>query len=245
MKSKIFNIFLICISLNIYSKERIPKPINRFSFSAGIGMSYSIWNKTLDFEGASDVFIGSSTIQQKRPIGINLFGEFSFFFRRNFYLSAGLDYNHFKREFGYNTRFVSPDYPSEISFDYYGSLTDKNIGIIFTLNKKIPIKKHSIHLGTGILFMIKREPYIEIGFQPPPYQTNFTVSNKAVAEFGFPFQLCYEYAINEKWNIGLKTQFQYILSTQNSQNIYFSPYFRLNIQKMEKKRIKSENKTGN
>ena len=160
-------------------------------------------------------------------------------------MSAGLDYNHFKREFGYNTRFRSPDYPSEISFDYYGSLTDKNIGIIFTLNKKIPIKKHSIHLGTGILFMIKREPYIEIGFQPPPYQTNFTVSNKAVAEFGFPFQLCYEYAINDKWNIGLKTQFQYILSTQNSQNIYFSPYFRLNIQKMEKKRIKSENKTGN
>ena len=90
--------------------------------------------------------------------------------------------------------------------------------------------------------MIKREPYIQIGFQPPPYQTNFTVSNKALAEFGFPIQLCYEYAINEKWNIGIKTQFQYILSTQNSQNIYFSPYFRLNIQKMEKKRVKSENK---
>ncbi|HMU99410.1 MAG TPA: hypothetical protein PKA15_11545 [Chitinophagales bacterium] len=231
-------LYVTVIVLTCFSKERAPKPENRFSFSAGIGPSYSIWNDKLLVDGADTIFKGSYYFKKKKASGINIFGEFSCMFRRNFYLTVGIDYNQFSKKYGYNTRYRSPDYQNEISFDYYGNLTDHNTSIQFAINKKIAIKKHSIHIGTGIFFMFLREPYILIGFQPPPYQTNFTVSNTAHAEFGFPFQLCYEYAINKKWSVGFKTQYQYILSTRNSQNVYFSPYFRLNIQKMEKKRNK-------
>lgn len=236
---KMLYLTLLILNFPCYGKQKALKPENRFSFSTGLGLSYSIWNdKLLNFEGADSIFKGLSTYQRKNPVGINIFGEFSCMFRRDFYLTVGMDYNQFSRKFGYNTRYRNPYYPNEISFDYYGALTDRNITIQFTINKKITIKRNSIHLGTGMFFMFIREPHFNIGFQPPPYQTNITVSNTASAEFGFPFQLCYEYAINKKWSIGFKTQYQYILSTRNSQNIYFSPYIRLNIQKMEKKRNK-------
>ncbi len=238
-------IIISIVSINTFAKiKKAPKPVNRFSFTAGIGTSYSIMNDKLVDEDDT-VFNGLKILQKKKSVGFNLFGEFSCMFRRNFYLTVGLDYNQFSRSFPSTTRFYSPYYMSEISFDYYGRLIDRNFTIQSTVNKKFLIKKHSIHIGTGIFFMNTIEPQISIGLQPPPFQTNFAVGERNNWEFGFPFQLCYEYAINEKWNIGLKTQFQYILSTQNSQNIYFSPYFRLNIQKMEKKRIKSENKTRN
>lgn len=244
MKTKISSILLLIISINSLAKERAPKPTNRFSFSAGIGPSYSIWNdKLLKFEGTDTVaFIGLTTLQKKKPIGINLFGEFSCIFRRNFYLTVGLDYNQFSRKFSnlHEDFFISPYYSNEISFSFGGRLIDRNFTIQSTINKKFIIKKHSIHIGTGLYFINIIEPFIEIGFQPPPYQTFLGVSENSHWEFGFPFQVCYEYAINNKWSVGLKTQYQYILSTQNSQNIYFSPYFRLNIQKMEKKRKKSD-----
>lgn len=237
-------IILTIISANTFAKiNKIPKPENRFSFSAGIGLSYSIMNNKL-VDGEDTIFSGLTILQKKKSVGFNLFGEISCMFRRNFYLTVGLDYNQFSRSFSSTTRFYSPYYTNEISFDYYGRLIDRNFSIQFTINKKFIIKKNSLHIGIGMFFMNTIEPQISIGFQPPPYQTNFAVSERKNWEFGFPIQLCYEYAINKKWNIGLKTQLQYILSTQNSQNIYFSPYFRLNIQKMEKKRIKSENRTG-
>ncbi len=231
-------LLLLSISLKSVAKERAPKPENRFSFKAGIGPSYSIWNdRLLKFEGVDTVaFIGQITLQKKNAVGLNLFGEFSCMFRRNFYITVGMDYNQFNRQFGFNTRYRNPYYQNEISFDYYGALTDRNITTQFTVNKKIAIKKHSLHLGTGIFFMFIKEPHIIIGNQPYPYQSNVLVSNTTVAEFGFPFQVSYEYEINNKWGVGFKTQYQYILSTRNSQNIYFSTYFRLNIQKMYKKR---------
>lgn len=243
MKINTLLLLVFVIYLQSYSKEKAPKPQNRFSFTAGIGLSYSIWNdKLLKFEGVdTTVFIGQITLQKKKPIGFNIFGEFSFMFRRNFYLTVGIDYNQFNRQFGYSTRYKNPYYQNEISFDYYGSLTDRNITTQFTLNKKINIKNHSIHIGTGIYFMYIKEPDIIIGYQPYPYQSNVLVSNTTAVEFGFPFQLSYEYAINKKWNVGLKTQYQYLLSTRNSQNIYFSPYIRLNIQKMEKRKNKAVN----
>ena len=226
---------LLLLSLTAYSKERAPKPENRFSFSAGVGPSYSIWNDKLLVDGEDTVFVGLTTIQKKKPVGFNLFGEFSCMFRRNFYLTVGMDYNQFSRVFSGTTRFYSPYYPSEISFDYNGRLIDRNLTTQFTINKKIKIKNNSIHFGMGIFFMNTIEPAIYINLQPPPYQTNFTVSERNNWEFGFPFQMSYEYSINKKWSIGFKAQYQYLLSTRNSQNIYFSPYFRLNIQKMEEK----------
>jgi opacity protein-like surface antigen len=234
-------IILTIFSANTNAKiNKVSKLENRFSFSAGNGLSYSIMNNKL-VDGEDITFSGLTILQKKKSLGFNLFGEISCMFRKNFYITAGLDYNQFSRSFSSTTRFYSPYYTNEISFDYYGRLIDRNFSIQFTINKKFTIKKNSIHIGTGIFFINTIEPQISIGFQPPPYQTNFAVSERKNWEFGLPIQLCYEYAINDKWNIGLKSQFQYILSTQNSQNIYFSPYFRLNIQKMEKRNKSNSN----
>lgn len=238
------SLIIICLllSFTVTARERAPKPINRFSFSAGIGPSYSIWNdKLLKFEGTNDsIFNGLTTLQKKNAVGFNIFGEFSFMFRRNFYFTMGFDYNQFSRKFSdlYDDFYINPYYPNEISFSYGGRLIDRNFTVQGTINKKFSIKKHSIHMGAGIFFMNTIEPAIYIGFQPPPYQTHISVTERNNWEFGFPFQLSYEYAINNKWNVGFKTQYQYLLSTRNSQNIYFSPYIRLNIQKMEKKKEK-------
>ena len=237
-----FIISFLFLSFFAVARTRAPKPENRFSFSAGMGPSYSIWNdKLLNFEGTDDsIFVGLTTLQKKNPVGFNLFGEFSCLFRRSFYFTVGFDYNQFSRKFGYDTRFLSPHYTNQIFLDYYGRLIDRNFTVQGTINKKLSIKHHSIHIGTGIFFMNTIEPSINIGFQPPPNQTFFGVSERNNWEFGFPFQLSYEYSINNKWNIGFKTQYQYLLSTRNSQNIYFSPYVRLNIQKMEKKKAKEK-----
>ncbi len=236
MKSYLTYFFTMMLALNAFSKDRETKPQNRFSFSAGLGPSYSIWNDKLLVDGEDTIFKGLTILQKKKPIGFNLFSEFSCMFRHKFYLTVGMDYNQFSRFFPGTTRFYSPHYSSEISFDYYGRLIDRNMTVQFTINKKFAIKKHVVHIGTGLFFMNTIEPAIYIEFQPAPYQTNFTVAERNNWEFGFPFQVSYEYEINNKWGVGFKTQYQYILSTRNSQNIYFSTYFRLNIQKMYKKR---------
>lgn len=240
MKKNICTTLLILCTFYVYAKKTIlPKPDNRFSFTAGLGASYSIWNGKLLHDGQDTIFKDLTIIQKKKPIGINIFGEFSVFFKHNFYFTFGFDYNQFSRYFPGTTRFYSPHYQSEISFDYYGRLIDRNFAIEGTINKSFQIKKHSIHVGIGLFIMNTIEPAIYISLQAPPYQTNFTVTERSNWEFGFPVQISYEYTINKKWNIGFKTQYQYLISTRNSQNLYFSPYFRLNIQKMENKRRKT------
>ncbi|HMU99226.1 MAG: hypothetical protein K1X26_10070 [Chitinophagales bacterium] len=226
-------IILICITLCFYfninaKNNKAPKPENRFSFSAGIGSAYSIWNGKLT-DGEDGIYY-----QKKKPMGFNLLGEFTYMMRRNFYISMGMDYNQYSRYYPPYLRYYNSNLPYEIPINYTGRLIDRNMTIQFTANKKFKIKKHSIHLGTGLFFMNTIEPIMSIGVQAPLFETNLSINERNNWEFGFPFQIAYEYAINDRWNIGIKSQYQYILSTFNSQNIYFSPYFRLNIQKRNK-----------
>jgi len=241
MIKQLFLWILLLINIASFSKQRRPIPENRFSFSSGIGLSYSIWNGVYEKDEhiESNEFHGMTTFSKKNPVGFVLFGEFSCMFRRNFYLSAGFDYNQFNRNFGKYSKYTNPYYNNDVSFIYSGKLIDRNTSFQITINKKFIIKKNSISIGTGILFAFLNEPIITLGFQPYP-NPSFSIAGgvQYITEFGFPFQLSYEYAINNRWNIGLKTQFQYLLSTRNPQNIYFSPYIRLNIKRIEKKKQK-------
>ena len=44
MIKQLFLWILLLINIASFSKQRRPIPENRFSFSSGIGLSYSIWN---------------------------------------------------------------------------------------------------------------------------------------------------------------------------------------------------------
>ncbi|MCA9750370.1 MAG: hypothetical protein KC414_14770, partial [Romboutsia sp.] len=218
---------------SIQAKEKAPKPQNRFSITSGIGLSYSIWNKVLDFEAPADQNTGLMNFQRKKPLGFNLFGEFNIMLRRNFYVSMGMDYNRFGRSFTYGDIPQNPFQP-DVKFDYDGKIVDRYISTQLTFNKKIAIKKHSIHLGAGILFSFITTPSITLIYNYNPYPSFIEISDLKVTEFGLPFQLAYEYAINNKFSIGIKSQFQYLLSVFSAEHIYFTPYLRYTIQKRVK-----------
>lgn len=61
-------LYVTVIVLTCFSKERAPKPENRFSFSAGIGPSYSIWNDKLLVDGADTIFKGSYYFKKKKQV---------------------------------------------------------------------------------------------------------------------------------------------------------------------------------
>ncbi|MCB9034906.1 MAG: hypothetical protein H6553_13800 [Chitinophagales bacterium] len=123
MNKFVFCIFLLLCS-GIQAKEKAPKPQNRFSITSGIGLSYSIWNKVLDFEAPAGQNTGLIDLQRKKPIGFNLFGEFNIMLRRNFYISMGMDYNRFGRNFTYGDIPQNPFQP-DITFDYNGKMVDR------------------------------------------------------------------------------------------------------------------------
>ncbi|MEZ4878553.1 MAG: hypothetical protein R2801_00120 [Chitinophagales bacterium] len=233
MNKLVFCIVLLLFCSSIQAKEKAPKPQNRFSITSGIGLSYSIWNKVLDFETPAGQNTGLIDLQRKKPIGFNLFGEFNIMLRRNFYISMGMDYNRFSRSFTYGDMPQNPFQP-DITFDYNGKIVDRYISTQLSFNKKIPIKKHAIHLGAGILFSFIRTPNINLIYNHNPYPSFIGITDKQTVEFGLPFQLAYEYAINNKFSIGVKSQFQYLLSVFSAEHIYFTPYLRYTIQKRVK-----------
>lgn len=222
---KILNTILLFVfaSFSLYANDKQKFTENRFSFSAGLGVSHSIYNKSL-----SKQEIIPSLREQKKSIGFNFFGEMNFHMKRNFYMSVGVDYNQFnsikyRLEDGFNNEFAR--------LNYMGKISDQYTSLQITANKKFPFKNHSLHIGTGVLFSIVKNPYITISGGIDEFQYIMEVSERKSSEFGIPLQLSYEYSINQRWSIGLKSQFQYLLSVNSAEHIYFSPYFRINIGK--------------
>ncbi len=221
MKAIIVTILLLMPFSYMYAKDKPEFIGNRLSFSAGTGMSYSIYNNRL-----SKQEVIPSLREQKKSVGFNFFGELNIQMKHNFYMSIGLDYNQF------NSRKLSAEdglNSEDVRLNYLGKISDRYTSIQITANKKINFKKHSVHLGTGLLFSFIKNPAISIwgGEGGVPYQME--VSERKTTEIGIPFQLKYEYAINPTWNIGLKSQFQYLVSVQSAEHIYFSPFVRVNL----------------
>lgn len=205
----------------LFAREKQDFTENRFSLSAGSGMSYSIYNNRL-----SKQEVIPSLREQKKSVGFNFFGDLNIHMKRNFYMSIGIDYNQFNsRKYGYEDGFNNED----ARLNYLGKISDCYSSVQLTANKKIPFDKHSIHIGTGLQFSFIKNPAISIwgGEGGVPYQME--VSERKTTEIGIPFQFKYEYSINSTWSIGIKSQFQYLVSVQSPEQIYISPYFRLNI----------------
>lgn len=205
----------------LFAREKQDFIGNRFSLSAGSGISYSIYNNRL-----SKQEVIPSLREQKKSVGFNFFGELNIHMKRNFYMSIGIDYNQFNsRKFGFEDGFNN----EFSSLNYLGKISDRYTSAQLTANKKIPFDKHSIHIGTGLQFSFIKNPAISIwgGEDGIPYQME--VSERKTTEIGIPFQFKYEYAVNSTWSIGFKSQFQYLVSVQSAEHIYFNPYFILNI----------------
>lgn len=139
--------------------------------------------------------------------------------------------NQFKTNFDYELRVNNPDLGiDEVVFSHKRDLIDRNIAHYITINKNFTFKKHTLGIGTGILFSNISTPSLAVTYNDTKL-LNVFVDNSSNWEFGIPVEMRYQYSINSKISLGLKYNFRYLASIKSADLFYLSPYIHINIPK--------------
>lgn len=219
MKNPIWLIFILSSSFfNINAQEKALPKKQFFFVSVGYGLAGSFFVRSYEEFAPVNHY---AVFYKKNFVGVAQNIQIGITLKKNYNLLLGYGFQHFTRKINFR------DTISGVLVILKHTIHHRDYIWTGGINKDFEIRKHILSTGIGIYYLRSKQEEVEVYYPNLVNNTERDYKTNRLEEAGVSVNFSYEYKFQTKVNIGIRTQFNYTVSTGAPESVTLYPFIKL------------------